>query len=393
MASVQKKGDAWYCQVTYAGRRHTFTIGKVAEREAHRWKANAENLLLLIRHGRLELPRGIAISDFILHDGKPPVDRAIAVRKDTTLRQLREGYLNAVSNGAIETNTLTTAKIHLTHIEKSLGKNFILAGLTLGKLQEHITRRSKEVAAVTIKKELDTFRSVWNWGLRMKWVDPPFPSSGLIYPKTEEKLPFMTWDEIARRLKAGGNADGLWECLYLDTGQITELLAYVKAKRAPSWVYPMMVMAAHTGARRSEMIRAKLEDTDLSAGIITIREKKRARGTLTTRRVPVSRILSGVLKPLLKRQSGKSYLFGQGDHPLSVQATHKAFWRAIKDSKWSVIKGWHTLRHSFISACASKGIDQRILDEWVGHQTDEQRVRYRHLYPSIQETAIRQVFG
>jgi integrase len=227
----------------------------------------------------------------------------------------------------------------------------------------------------------------------MKWVDQPFPSSGLIYPKTEEKLPFMTWDEIARRLKAGGNADGLWECLYLDTGQITELLAYVKAKHAPSWVYPMMVMAAHTGARRSEMIRAKLEDIDLSAGVITIREKKRARGTLTTRRVPVSRILSGVLKPLLKRQSGKSYLFGQGDHPLSVQATHKAFWRAIKDSKWSVIKGWHTLRHSFISACASKGIDQRILDEWVGHQTDEQRVRYRHLYPSIQETAIRQVFG
>jgi len=149
----------------------------------------------------------------------------------------------------------------------------------------------------------------------MKWVDQPFPSSGLIYPKTEEKLPFMTWDEIARRLKAGGNADGLWECLYHDTGQITELLAYVKAKHAPSWVYPMMVMAAHTGARRSEMIRAKLEDTDLSAGVITIREKKRARGTLTTRRVPVSRILSGVLKPLLKRQSGKSYLFGQGDLP------------------------------------------------------------------------------
>jgi hypothetical protein len=152
MASVQKKADAWYCQVTYAGRRHTFTIGKVAEREARRWKANAENLLLLIRHGRLEVPRGIAITDFILHDGKPPVDRAIAVRKDTTLRQLREGYLNAVSNGAIETNTLTTAKIHLTHIEKSVGKNFILAGLTLGKLQEHITRRSKEVAASRLRK-------------------------------------------------------------------------------------------------------------------------------------------------------------------------------------------------------------------------------------------------
>jgi integrase len=393
MASLQKKGNAWYCQFSYAGRRHTFTIGEVTATEARRWKGNAENLLLLIRHGRLEVPRGVAITDFILHDGKPPVDPAIAVRKDTTLHQLREGYLNTVSNGAIETNTLTTARIHLTHIEKSFGKSFILSGVTLGKLQEHITRRSKEVAAVTIKKELDTFRSVWNWGLRMKWIDQPFPSSGLVYPKTEEKLPFMTWAEIDRRVKAGGDADELWECLYLNIEKVTELLAFVKTKNAPDWVYPMIVMAAHTGARRSEMIRAKLEDIDLAAGVITIREKKRARGTRTTRRVPVTPLLSVVLKPLLKRQNGKSYLFGEGEQPLSVQATHKAFWRALKGSKWSVIKGWHTLRHSFISACASKGVDQRILDEWVGHQTEEQRVRYRHLYPSLQEAAIRQVFG
>ncbi len=293
MASLQKKGDAWYCQFTYGGRRHTFTVGKVAEGEARRWKANTENLLLLVRHGRLEVPRGIAITDFILHDGKPPVEPAIVVCNDTTLRQLREGYLNTVGNGAIEANTLTTAKIHLTHIEQSFGKKFILTGLTLGKLQEHMTRRSKEVVAVTIKKELDTFRSIWNWGLRMQWVDRPFPSSGLVYPKTEEKLPFMTWAEIKRRVNAGSNAVDLWECLYLDTIQISELLSYVKAKRAPHWVYPMMVMAAHTGARRSEMIRAKLEDIDLSAGVITIREKKRARGTLTTRRVPISRMLSG----------------------------------------------------------------------------------------------------
>jgi len=393
MASIQKKGDAWYCQFIYSGQRHTLTIGKVSGSEAARWKANAENLLLLLKQGRLEVPRGVSVADFILHDGKPPVDPAISVRKETTLHQLREAYVNTVSNGAIEANTLATAKIHLAHIEETLGKNLILTGLTLGKLQEHITRRAKDVSAVTIKKELDTFRSVWNWGLRMKWVDQPFPSSGLVYPKTEEKLPFMTWDEIERRIKAGGDAEALWECLFLDTKRVAELLGYVKTKDGPFWVYPMMVMAAHTGARRSEMIRARLEDIDLAAGVITIREKKRARGTRTTRRVSVSTQLASVLKPLLQRQEGKAYLFGDGNQPLSVQTTHKAFWRALKDSKWSVIKGWHTLRHSFISACASKGIDQRILDGWVGHQTEEQRVRYRHLYPSLQDAAIRQVFG
>jgi site-specific recombinase XerD len=35
------------------------------------------------------------------------------------------------------------------------------------------------------------------------------------------------------------------------------------------------------------------------------------------------------------------------------------------------------LRHSFISALASKGVDQRVIDEVVGHQSEEQRKRYQ----------------
>jgi site-specific recombinase XerD len=51
------------------------------------------------------------------------------------------------------------------------------------------------------------------------------------------------------------------------------------------------------------------------------------------------------------------------------------------------------LRHSFISALANRGIDQRIIDELVGHQTEAMRRRYRHLYPQTVADAIRQVFG
>src|SRR4029079_6560211 len=44
---------------------------------------------------------------------------------------------------------------------------------------------------------------------------------------------------------------------------------------------------------------------------------------------------------------------------------------------------YHILRHSFISALASEGVDQRVIDEVVGHQSEEQRKRYRHLYPGV----------
>ena len=201
----------------------------------------------------------------------------------------------------------------------------------------------------------------------------------------------MTWKEIERRVKAGGDPKELWEALFLNVAEIEELLKHVEQKKTHAWVYPMIAMAAHTGARRSELIAARKEDVDLAESVITIREKKRQQGTRTSRRVPISGFLAKVLKPLLDGPG--PYLFGDGNQPLPRQATQEAFVSVRAKSKWSVLKGYHVLRHSFISACAAKNVDQRLLDSWVGHQTEEQRRRYRHLYPSVQKAAIRSVFG
>ena len=221
--------------------------------------------------------------------------------------------------------------------------------------------------SVTIKKEIDTFRTVWNWGLTMRWVDQPFPAKGLVYPKTDEKPPFMTWGEIKRRIRAGADAELLWECLYLDRKEIEGLLSHAQTKQGPEWVYPMLATAAYTGARRSELIRALQEDIDLKSNVLTIREKKRARGSRTTRRVPISSPLAKTLREWLRQRRGCPHVFSVGDEPLAVQTVQKALRRVLKNSKWTVIKGWHVLRHSFISACAAHAIDQQFIDEWVGH--------------------------
>ena len=72
---------------------------------------------------------------------------------------------------------------------------------------------------------------------------------------------------------------------------------------------------------------------------------------------------------------------------------HDHFKRTLADSKWKSLRGYHVLRHSWISAMASEGVDQRIIDEVVGHQSEEQRKRYRHLYPKVMKDAINRVFG
>src|SRR5207249_2178919 len=116
--------------------------------------------------------------------------------------------------------------------------------------QRHVTTRSqkkyrgRKLSPITLKKELASFRAAWNWAAPMGLVKGPFPSKGLVFPKTDEKLPFMTWTEIERRLQATGlsrsKVEELWGCLYLRKPEIEELLAHVKEKATQPWVYPLV---------------------------------------------------------------------------------------------------------------------------------------------------------
>jgi integrase len=153
------------------------------------------------------------------------------------------------------------------------------------------------------------------------------------------------------------------------------------------------------------MLRVLISDVDFDGQTVLIREKKRTKGRTTTRRIPLTPFLAGVLNEWLKQHPGGPYLFSQAAivarsktkricaTPLTPDEAHDHFKRALADTKWKVIRGYHIFRHSFISLCASKGTDQRLIDEWTGHCTEEQRRRYRHLFPTIQRAAILSVFG
>jgi len=108
----------------------------------------------------------------------------------------------------------------------------------------------------------------------------------------------------------------------------------------------------------------------------------------------MSPFLRDVMHDWLKRHpGGQLTICSQPNVPLSAQLAAHHFRWAVDSSKWEVLKGWHVLRHSFASNAAAKCVDQRLIDEWMGHQTEEMRRRYRHLIPNQQQAAIRVVFG
>ena len=58
-----------------------------------------------------------------------------------------------------------------------------------------------------------------------------------------------------------------------------------------------------------------------------------------------------------------------------------------------MLRGYHTLRHSFASNLARAGVDERVVDELMGHQTEEMRRRYRHFFPEQRRDAVARLFA
>jgi integrase len=436
MASLQERNGSYRVLFPFHGKLHSFTIGQVKPDEAENKARQVDYLLMRLKQKLVQLPPGIDIVEFLRHDGKPPatVPRLPdSPRKSVTLSHLKDRYLGTLGNGAVEANTLYTLKIHLSHACRILGEGLPLGEVSLQTLQGYVDKRAKEkVSAYTIRKEVRTLKAAWRWGGPMKLTAGPLPSEGIRYPKLDEKPPFMTRAEIERQIKAGGDAATFWDCLYLQTSEVRELLAYVERHALHPWVYPAVCFAAHTGARRSEITRALVADVDFDGNTVLIREKKRSQGQRTTRRVPLTPLLKKVLRKWLAVHPGGPSLFSHGElvarsrkrsrttghkgektrqsslngrlsgvqtrerpapSALTRDEIHDHFKRTLRNGKWEVVRGLHCLRHSFISACASKGIDQRIVQEWCGHMDEATSRRYRHLWPSVQQEAIRRVFG
>jgi integrase len=398
----------------FRGRPYKKSLKTTKASDAQIILGGVKRTLLRLEQNLLDLPPGADILTFVLSDGK---QAEIPLHpKLISLQELIDRYVSACSVGAMEENSLYTLKLHLRHFVATLGKEFLVGGLKLMDLQRHIERRAKKrgirkqlLSPTTIRKEVANFRAAWNWGLHAGLVTGPFPHRGLKYPKTTEKPPFQTWEEIERQIASGGldatRQRELWDCLYLTPPQIEELLACVRKQANHAFIYPMFALAAHTGVRRSEMLRAEVTDIDFAGETILIREMKRARGERTNRRVPLSPFLFQVLRDWLDHHPGGRSLFCQLPHvaysrkqratptPLTRNEAHDHFHRTVRGSKWSVLRGWHVLRHSFASNCAAAGVDQRFINTWVGHMTEAMVRRYQHLRPDSQRQALALVFG
>ncbi len=158
------------------------------------------------------------------------------------------------------------------------------------------------------------------------------------------------------------------------------------------------------------MLRSEREDFEFEHDIIHIREKKKKKGKETSaREVPMSAKLKAVFRDYFDNQHAggrfsiainpkEAAKVGASDAEVEayvgkvVKASWKAFRQVFAGSKWKVLRGYHIFRHSIISNMARESIDQRLIDDIVGHETEAMRQRYRHLFPSDKQDVIRRLY-
>lgn len=150
-----------------AGKKVKKTIKTTDRQEAEGVLLRFRENIALLERGRLELPPDADLVTFLLSDGKltRPLQSLRAVEV-LTLGELRDRYVGAHSNGAMEENSLDTVRLHIRHFVVSLGEKFSVQTLAHANLQAHLDRRSKKkglhkrpLSPTTLHKEMASFRA------------------------------------------------------------------------------------------------------------------------------------------------------------------------------------------------------------------------------------------
>ncbi len=410
MASLHKdkRTNHWIVMFRFAGKQFRKSTEILNKTEAISTKYRIEETLRLLRQGRIEIPVDADPGVWIYSAGKIKQKQSSRDSQDKTLNSICQSYLKDQVSKADKTRNCE--EIHIRHLKRFYKDSILFPSITLEQLQKYVHHRRQmkyrdvHISGKTIRKELVTFRQIWDWARERKLVNNECPLYDhrhkwiVKIPKDEEKEKFQTWNQITKRIQRGGLKDEqlkrLWESLFLDEDQTVELLKHVKKVARHPFIYPMFVFVAYTGARRSELCRSLIDDFDFTEAQIRIRERKRRKDMKETSRfVPMhSKVKEVMLNWFAEHPGGQHTLVhpdsnlnrtnSSGLAGLDVEEAYRHFKQTLKDTKWDVVRGFHVLRHSFGSNLARSGeVSRDEIAEWMGHTTDEMKSHYQHLFP------------
>lgn len=215
-------------------------------------------------------------------------------------------------------------------------------------------RKSKgqDASDTTVNIEITVLKSIWNMAMQSGYTNAnPFKNVKSI--KVTEKFErFLTFQESDKLLE---NTD--------------------------EWLYPIFYTFLKTGMRKQELMNLEWSDVDFERRKIKIRVKVDWTPKTSEREIPMTDGLKGVLLNLKKKAIG-NLVFHDGDgQMIAINRLRIELKKVTKKAGFPDVTKLHTLRHSFASHCAMKGINMPTLQQFMGHTDIATTMIYAKLSP------------
>lgn len=162
---------------------------------------------------------------------------------------------------------------------------------------------------------------------------------------------------------------------FLTEAETELLLSFAKGK----W-REMILLALKTGLRFGELIALKWEDVNFKSRTITVRRNivHSIEGSPKNNRTRTVPLTKSVLEMLSQKVKDNEYIFHNDEgNPLHYTYCRKKLHRFCKLANLRTIN-WHTLRHTFASHLATKGVSVFAIKELLGHSDIKMTMRYAH---------------
>lgn len=157
-------------------------------------------------------------------------------------------------------------------------------------------------------------------------------------------------------------------------------------------VHELILTALRTGMRQGELRGLQWSSIDWLTRTLAVRHSHDdyrkilvAPKNNRTRHIPLD---VDVYTMLHRRKKDTGYVFlGSEGHPFTKYRMCYAMRTLCRKTGFRTI-GWHTLRHTFASHLAMRGVPLHAIKELMGHSTITTTMRYAHVAPSTLRAAI-----
>ena len=152
----------------------------------------------------------------------------------------------------------------------------------------------------------------------------------------------------------------------------------------PEKYHALVLLALHTGLRKTEQFSLQWRDIDFQQGQIRVRESKSGKGRV----VAMNKTVTELLKQLSKvRLINNQYVF-PGEISGARRSDLPKYWEDYLKQAGIDNFHWHDLRHTFASRLVMAGVDLYSVKELLGHHDFKMTQRYAHLSPGHLKAAV-----